>query len=126
MKVEVSNLAAGNPYRWKLYGFTRSSYAAGSSYTIGAAGASTTQHGGTSKCCESFTVDNPEEKVESLGRTYADGHIERLDGISVSYDDWHFNVRPSNTEPLLRLNLEALDPTTMAMKRDEILAHLRS
>ena len=72
------------------------------------------------------TVDNPEEKVESLGRTYADGHIERLDGISVSYDDWHFNVRPSNTEPLLRMNLEALDPTTMAMKRDEILAHLRS
>jgi phosphomannomutase len=50
------------------------------------------------------------------------GEISHLDGISVTADDWHMNVRPSNTEPLLRLNLEALDPELMASKRDEALA----
>ncbi|MCY3669331.1 MAG: hypothetical protein OXH81_27065, partial [Gemmatimonadetes bacterium] len=44
----------------------------------------------------------------------------------VSYDDWHFNVRPSNTEPLLRLNLEALSEERMAEKRDEVLAFIRA
>ena len=46
-------------------------------------------------------------------RKYADGHQYTLDGISVEYPDWHFNVRPSNTEPLLRLNLEATTPELM-------------
>ena len=46
-------------------------------------------------------------KLQELKERYADGRISHLDGISVDYDDWHFNVRPSNTEPLLRLNLEA-------------------
>ena len=50
------------------------------------------------------------------------GEISHLDGISVTASDWHMNVRPSNTEPLLRLNLEALDPELMAGKRDEALA----
>jgi phosphomannomutase len=50
------------------------------------------------------------------------GEISHLDGISVTAADWHMNVRPSNTEPLLRLNLEALDPGLMAGKRDEALA----
>ncbi len=50
------------------------------------------------------------------------GRITHLDGISVDFDDWHFNVRPSNTEPLLRLNLEALDEQTMQARRDEVLA----
>jgi len=45
-----------------------------------------------------------------------------LDGISITAEDWHLNVRPSNTEPLLRLNLEALDPKLMERKRDEALA----
>ena len=45
-----------------------------------------------------------------LEERYQDGRITRLDGVSVDYDDWHFNVRASNTEPLLRLNLEASDP----------------
>ena len=72
------------------------------------------------------TVEDPAEKLESIACTYGDGMVERLDGISVSYDDWHFNVRPSNTEPLLRLNLEALNPSTMATRRDELLAHIRS
>ena len=50
------------------------------------------------------------------------GTISHLDGISVDFDDWHFNVRPSNTEPLLRLNLEALSEATMQEKRDELVA----
>jgi phosphomannomutase len=49
------------------------------------------------------------------------GEISHLDGISVTASDWHMNVRPSNTEPLLRLNLEALDPELMARTRDEAL-----
>jgi phosphomannomutase len=49
------------------------------------------------------------------------GEISHLDGISVTAEDWHLNVRPSNTEPLLRLNLEALDPHLMEQKRDEAL-----
>ena len=44
-----------------------------------------------------------------------------MDGISFEFADWHFNVRPSNTEPLLRLNLEALDAGTMERRRDEVL-----
>ena len=50
-----------------------------------------------------------------------------LDGVSVDYDDWHFNVRPSNTEPLLRLNLESLvSREHMEEKRDEVLALIRA
>jgi phosphomannomutase len=48
-----------------------------------------------------------------------------MDGISVDYADWHFNVRPSNTEPLLRLNLEAASPAMMERKRDEVLDLIR-
>ena len=58
---------------------------------------------------------------------YADGEITELDGISVDYDDWHFNVRPSNTEPLLRLNLESLvSQEDMERRRDEVLQLIRS
>ena len=71
-------------------------------------------------------VDDPAAMLEELARRYADGPIERLDGVSVSYDDWHFNVRASNTEPLLRLNLEALTPRRMEEKRDEVLAVIRA
>ena len=52
--------------------------------------------------------------------------MSHLDGLSVDFDDWHFNVRPSNTEPLLRLNLEALSGAEMVAKRDEVLALIRS
>jgi phosphomannomutase len=48
-----------------------------------------------------------------------------MDGISVDYPDWHFNVRASNTEPLLRLNLEAATPELMERKRDEVLSLIR-
>jgi phosphomannomutase len=61
-----------------------------------------------------------------LKERYADGNITHLDGISVDFDDWHFNVRPSNTEPLLRLNLEATSQELMEAKRDEVLAVIRS
>ncbi|MBO5959965.1 MAG: phosphomannomutase/phosphoglucomutase, partial [Lentisphaeria bacterium] len=56
---------------------------------------------------------------------YADGNQFELDGISVEYSDWWFNVRSSNTEPLLRLIVEAKDPVKMAEKRDELLALIR-
>jgi len=71
-------------------------------------------------------VDDPAAKMEAIAERYSDGFIERIDGISVSYDDWHFNVRPSNTEPLLRLNLEGLSRQLMEEKRDEVLAFIRS
>ncbi len=72
-------------------------------------------------------VADQQGKMEEIAERYSDGEISRLDGISVDYPDWHFNVRPSNTEPLLRLNLESLvSPEHMAEKRDEVLALIRS
>ena len=65
-------------------------------------------------------------KLQELKERYRDGTITHLDGISVDYDDWHFNVRPSNTEPLLRLNLEATSEQLMEAKRDEVLDLIRS
>ena len=65
-------------------------------------------------------------KLDAIAAQYADGHQYTLDGLSVEYPDWHFNVRPSNTEPLLRLNLEAKTPALMAAKRDEVLALIRA
>jgi phosphomannomutase len=65
----------------------------------------------------------------ALGRIeerYANARITKMDGISVDYDDWHFNVRGSNTEPLLRLNLEAYADAAMQAKRDEVLNLIRS
>jgi phosphomannomutase len=62
-------------------------------------------------------------KLQELKEHFAaDGEVSHLDGISVTAKDWHMNVRPSNTEPLLRLNLEALDRELMERKRDEALA----
>ncbi|MFP5388150.1 MAG: phosphomannomutase/phosphoglucomutase, partial [Thermoleophilia bacterium] len=58
---------------------------------------------------------------------YSDGEQTTLDGISVDYPEWHFNVRPSNTEPLLRLNLESLaSREDMEAKRDEVLGMIRA
>jgi phosphomannomutase len=55
-----------------------------------------------------------------------EGTVSELDGLSVDADGWHMNVRPSNTEPLLRLNLEARDPEVMERKRDEVLEVIRA
>jgi phosphomannomutase len=71
------------------------------------------------------TVADPQEKMHELMRRYADGEQSSLDGISVLYPDWHFNVRPSNTEPLLRLNLEAKTRPEMERRKDEVLAIIR-
>jgi phosphomannomutase len=66
-------------------------------------------------------------KMAEIEERYGDGEITRLDGISVDYDDWHFNVRPSNTEPLLRLNLESLvSQQDMERRRDELLDLIRA
>jgi phosphomannomutase len=65
-------------------------------------------------------------KLQELKERYADGRVSHLDGISVDFDDWHFNVRPSNTEPLLRLNLEATSEQLMEEKRDEVLEVIHS
>ena len=67
-------------------------------------------------------------KLQELKERYTTegGRVSHLDGISFEFDDWHFNVRPSNTEPLLRLNLEALSESVMVEKRDEVLGVIRS
>jgi phosphomannomutase len=71
-------------------------------------------------------VEDQDGKMEEIARHWSDGEVSRLDGISVDYPDWHFNVRPSNTEPLLRLNLESLvSQEQMEEKRDEVLALIR-
>jgi phosphomannomutase len=72
-------------------------------------------------------VADPKAKMEELAERYSDARQDRLDGISIDYDDWHFNVRPSNTEPLLRLCLESLrSHEDMERKRDEVLAVIRA
>ena len=72
-------------------------------------------------------VTDQQSKMEEIAERYSDGEITRLDGVSVDYPDWHFNVRPSNTEPLLRLNLESLvSREDMEQKRDGVLGLIRS
>jgi phosphomannomutase len=71
------------------------------------------------------TVADPKGILAALARRYADGEQNRRDGLSVTYPSWHFNVRASNTEPLVRLNLEAKTPAEMETRRDEILGLIR-
>jgi phosphomannomutase len=72
-------------------------------------------------------VSDQDAKMRELAERYSDGEVSWLDGVSVDYPEWHFNVRPSNTEPLLRLNLESLvSSEDMEQKRDEVLALIRS
>jgi phosphomannomutase len=72
-------------------------------------------------------VADSDAKMDEIAARYQDGRQYRLDGISVEYDDWHFNVRSSNTEPLLRLCLESLrSHEDMERRRDEVLAVIRS
>ena len=67
------------------------------------------------------------EKLEELRTRFgSEGEVSELDGLSIEAGDWHMNVRPSNTEPLLRLNLEARTPELMERKQDEVLAVIRS
>jgi phosphomannomutase len=72
-------------------------------------------------------VSDPVGKMAELAERYSDAEQKQLDGVSIDYDDWHFNVRPSNTEPLLRLCLESLvSPEDMERRRDEVLELIRS
>jgi phosphomannomutase len=72
-------------------------------------------------------VSDPQGKMAEIAERYGDARQMTLDGISIDYEDWHFNVRPSNTEPLLRLCLESLRSREhMEAKRDEVLALIRS
>jgi phosphomannomutase len=72
-------------------------------------------------------VADQEAKLNEIETRFADGEITKLDGVSVDYPDWHFNVRPSNTEPLLRLNLESVvSREDMEAKRDDVLALIRA
>ncbi len=74
------------------------------------------------------TVSDVKGKLQALEEHFAAGakFVDHLDGLTVDYGDWWFNVRPSNTEPLLRLNLEARDQALLAQKRDELLAFIRN
>jgi phosphomannomutase len=68
---------------------------------------------------------DPKDLLDELRQKYSDGRLFELDGVSVEYADWWFNVRCSNTEPLVRLNLEAKTQALMETQRDEILAVIR-
>jgi phosphomannomutase len=72
-------------------------------------------------------VTDQQAKMDEIAQRYCDARQETLDGISIDYDDWHFNVRSSNTEPLLRLCLESLvSRQDMERRRDEVLELIRS
>lgn len=72
-------------------------------------------------------LDDPVKKLEEIKAKYSDGKMDFLDGVSVEYDDWRFNVRMSNTEPLIRLNVESkADYKLMEEKTEELLNLIRS
>ena len=73
---------------------------------------------------QNFECENKDEAIEQLAELYAGAEIDFLDGITVQYKDWWFNVRKSNTEPLLRLNLEAKTKKLMTEKAEELAPHL--
>jgi phosphomannomutase len=71
--------------------------------------------------------EDPDAKMAEIEERFSDGEVTKLDGISVDYEDWHFNVRKSNTEPLLRLCLESqVSVEDMEAKRDRVLGLIRS
>ena len=70
-------------------------------------------------------VDDVPRKLDELVAAFPDAEVDRLDGITIQYPDWWCNVRPSNTEPLLRLNVEADSPELLAEKRDAVLRLIR-
>ncbi|HUD44113.1 MAG TPA: phosphomannomutase/phosphoglucomutase [Patescibacteria group bacterium] len=73
-----------------------------------------------------YKVSNAQEILDAIKNKYTDGELSTLDGVAVSYSDWRFGVRTSNTEPLLRLNVESYDKATMEAKRDELMALIKS
>jgi len=73
-----------------------------------------------------FEVSNAQEILSALEEKYQDGELVTMDGVSINYPDWRFNVRTSNTEPLLRLNVESYDRQTMETKRDELMTLIKT
>jgi phosphomannomutase len=72
------------------------------------------------------TIDNPAGKIKEIEKKYSDGKIDYLDGVSIEYSDWRFNLRMSNTEPILRLNVESRrDEKLMKVKTEELLKTIR-
>src|SRR6185295_19141876 len=71
-------------------------------------------------------VADVEKALRRIEERYGDARITKMDGVSVDYDDWHFNVRPSNTEPLLRVNLEAFSQEDMEARTEEVLRIIRA
>ena len=71
-------------------------------------------------------TEKKDEIIEKAKEKYNDGKQEFIDGLSVEYNDWRFNLRKSNTEPLLRLNLEAKSREIMEQKKDEIIKLIES
>jgi len=73
------------------------------------------------------TISNPSEKIKEIEKKYSDGKIDKVDGLSVEYDNWRFNLRESNTEPIIRLNVESRgNKKLMEEKTEELLKILRS
>ena len=70
-------------------------------------------------------VESIEQKISQVAEAFSDGRADHMDGLTVEYDDWWFNLRPSNTEPLLRLNAEAANPKLLKEKIDTLLKIIR-
>ena len=70
-------------------------------------------------------MDDPGQVIEALARHYQSASQDRLDGLTVDLGEWWFNVRPSNTEPLLRLNVEAADPDMCAARTAEVMSLIK-
>jgi phosphomannomutase len=71
-------------------------------------------------------VESIADKIEEVRAAFDDGEQDMIDGLTVQYDSWWFNLRPSNTEPLLRLNVEASDSALLQKKTKELLRLIRS
>lgn len=74
----------------------------------------------------SFKIEDPNEILERLEEEYKDGKADHIDGLSVDFPEWRFNVRASNTEPILRLNVEALKKELMEEKRDSLVQFIKN
>ena len=70
-------------------------------------------------------VEDKDAAIEKVEKHYTEGKVSKIDGITIEFDDYWFNIRKSNTEPLLRLNLEAKSKELMESKRDEVLSLIR-
>lgn len=73
-----------------------------------------------------FEAENAQQILDKAKEAYKDGELEDMDGIAITYPSWRFSMRTSNTEPLLRLNVEAYDKETMEKKRDKIISLIKS